>query len=79
MGLGKTLSMISLILHTKRERPAVASPKSSDCSFASAGTLVVAPLTLLKIWEDEINSKVYPGHLSVFVYHGPRRPKDPRE
>ena len=83
MGLGKTLSMISLIMKKKQlgetSEPQSTGEKRGGPTLRSEGTLVVAPLTLLSIWENEIESKLYPGNLSVFCYHGPKRPKDPRE
>ncbi|KAF5853212.1 hypothetical protein GGP41_001771 [Bipolaris sorokiniana] len=40
------------------------------------GTLVVAPLALIKQWESEINTKVTKSHaLKVLVHHGPNRTK----
>uniref|UniRef100_A0A1X7TXG7 Transcription termination factor 2 n=1 Tax=Amphimedon queenslandica TaxID=400682 RepID=A0A1X7TXG7_AMPQE len=83
MGLGKTLSMISLIMKKKQLEEAESEPQSTGESrgrptLRTEATLVVAPLTLLSIWENEIESKLYSGNLSVFRYHGPKRPKDPR-
>lgn len=42
-------------------------------------TLVVVPLTLLGMWEREIQSMVDRNTLSVLVYHGPKRTTDHRE
>ena len=77
MGLGKTIQSISLILLNPRP-PLSASgvdkstlPKSTD-----KGTLVVAPLALIKQWEAEIKSRVADSHkLRVCVHHGPQRTK----
>lgn len=83
MGLGKTLSMISLIMKAKQLEEAVSESQPTWESrgrptLKTEGTLVVAPLTLLSIWEKEIESKLFSGNLTVFRYHGPKRPKDPR-
>ena len=31
------------------------------------------------MWKEEIETKLYPGTLSVLVYHGASRPKDPHK
>ena len=55
MGLGKTVMLLALILKSKHEQP-------------SAGTtLVVAPLSLIAQWEDELASKT---NLTHKVYYG---------
>ncbi|KAJ3084919.1 hypothetical protein HK102_000513 [Quaeritorhiza haematococci] len=65
MGLGKTLQSISLILTNPSE--------DKKCKT----TLVVAPLALIRQWEDEIETKTKKGLLRVLVYHGSSRTKDP--
>ncbi|KAI1140954.1 SNF2 family N-terminal domain-containing protein [Hypoxylon sp. FL0543] len=63
MGLGKTLSMIALML-SRKAKP------SSDAKT----NLIVAPLSLLKQWEREIEEKILPEHrLRVWVQHGDRK------
>jgi len=37
------------------------------------GTLVVCPASLLNQWENEIKSKLKPGHLKVGQYYGIKR------
>ncbi|RMZ90012.1 hypothetical protein DV736_g2764, partial [Chaetothyriales sp. CBS 134916] len=78
MGLGKTIQSIALIL---------AHPKPSDTELENnkklkftpgidRGTLVVAPLALIKQWEAEINERVSSSHaLNICVHHGPKRTK----
>ncbi|WDK17683.1 SNF2 family domain-containing protein [Colletotrichum graminicola] len=58
MGLGKTISVLSLIVSNKSTTP------------GRKTTLIVAPLSLIRQWEDEIKKKIKAEHrLSVFVYH----------
>ncbi|XP_027933632.1 helicase-like transcription factor CHR28 isoform X3 [Vigna unguiculata] len=46
----------------------------------SAGTLVVCPTSVLRQWDEELHSKVTgKANLSVLVYHGSNRTKDPYE
>lgn len=75
MGLGKTLQSISLIISNSR-------PERDDPNWKKGlngverGTLVVAPLALIRQWEQEIKEKVSKSHrLSVCVHHGPNRTK----
>ncbi|PIA35393.1 hypothetical protein AQUCO_03500045v1 [Aquilegia coerulea] len=66
-GLGKTISMIVLILLQKHLQPA-------------AGTLVVCPASVLRQWARELDDKVTDSaKLSILIYHGGTRTKDPFE
>ena len=60
MGLGKTIQTIALIV----SRPSP-DPKCKT-------NLIIAPLSLLKQWEREIQKKLKPGkfQLSVYIHHG---------
>ncbi|KAG8532866.1 uncharacterized protein KY384_002744 [Bacidia gigantensis] len=79
MGLGKTIQSLALIL--TNSRPPVTSAMSATDKKAlpavvGKGTLVVAPLALIKQWESEIKDKVSESHkLRVLVHHGPQRTK----
>ena len=80
MGLGKTLQSIAVVLTNPRPSPhAAVSPDSTRRkipAIVDKGTLVVAPLALIKQWEKEIGDKVLDSHkLRVCVHHGPQRTK----
>ena len=78
MGLGKTIQSISLIL--KNPRPSKSDEsvdgKKKLSDTVGKGTLVVAPLALIKQWEAEIKEKVLDTHtMRVCLHHGPQRTK----
>jgi SNF2 family DNA or RNA helicase len=76
MGLGKTLQSISLILNNPKPSDPDAIAKRKLPSGLEKGTLVVAPLALIRQWELEIKEKVESSHqLRVCVHHGPQRTK----
>lgn len=59
-----------------------ADAKPSACAKgrAAAGTLIVCPTSVLRQWSDELHNKVAnTANLSVLVYHGCNRTKDPFE
>ncbi|WVW84111.1 hypothetical protein I302_106140 [Kwoniella bestiolae CBS 10118] len=55
MGLGKTLTMLSLVLATKKDKGA---------------TLIVCPLSVLSNWEKQIGDHVAHGQMTHYTYHG---------
>ncbi|KAG7446219.1 uncharacterized protein BT62DRAFT_103756 [Guyanagaster necrorhizus] len=69
MGLGKTLTMIALILATRDDHPA----------HFSGSTLIVVPLSVLSNWEKQIQDHCAPGTLTVCVYYGTNRSMSPQE
>lgn len=83
MGLGKTVQSVALLL--TNPRPALdAKPEHPKQKLPGKeigkSTLVVAPLALIKQWEDEIKTKVSRSHaLRVLVHHGPGRTKSSNE
>uniref|UniRef100_A0A0W0FH49 Uncharacterized protein n=1 Tax=Moniliophthora roreri TaxID=221103 RepID=A0A0W0FH49_MONRR len=65
MGLGKTLTMLALILATKKDVP----------TGFSNSTLVVMPLSVLSNWEKQIQDHCKENSLSYCTYHGANRDK----
>lgn len=59
--MGKTVQSISLILSHKSQDP------------KNRSTLIIAPLALIRQWEEEIRSKTERNSLRVYVHHGPKR------
>lgn len=68
MGLGKSLSIISL-LATDLQR-------SSHGSLVVAPTLLVVLPSLLRTWEAEFEKHLHPGTLRCCLYRGPKRSED---
>jgi SNF2 family DNA or RNA helicase len=82
MGLGKTIQSLALILSNRKPtaEELEANPKRKLTPGLDKGTLVVAPLALIKQWEGEIRDRVETSHeLKVCVHHGPRRAKSSRD
>eukprot|EP01105_Mastigella_eilhardi_P016431 TRINITY_DN3757_c0_g1_i2.p1 TRINITY_DN3757_c0_g1~~TRINITY_DN3757_c0_g1_i2.p1 ORF type:complete len:965 (+),score=241.35 TRINITY_DN3757_c0_g1_i2:292-2895(+) len=88
MGMGKTIEILALILTNKlpasAPQPIIPwDPDKKDDTgnvlpfVPCKSTLIVCPLSLLSQWADEIRTHTVPGTLSVYVYHGQNRVKDP--
>jgi len=70
MGLGKTCTMLSLI--ASNPCPTVAT-NGSNSRPEIKGTLVVAPFSLLHVWENQILCHFHPSSVRVCSYYGARR------
>ena len=86
MGLGKTLSILSLVVatlqHAKEWAKQKPPPQSTDgvalrCN--SKATLLVSPLSTIANWEEQIRNHIKPGTLSYYIYHGNNRCNDAKE
>ena len=88
-GLGKTIQSIALMLTNPRppipnaeegEKAARDKNKRQLPRNLDKGTLVVAPLALIKQWEGEIKERIeHSDALRVCVHHGPQRAKSYKE
>ncbi|KAL9711973.1 hypothetical protein Ac2012v2_005047 [Leucoagaricus gongylophorus] len=63
MGLGKTLTMLSLILATQGDQG----------HGVSKSTLIVSPLSIMSNWEKQIEDHCVSGVLSTCIYYGSNR------
>ena len=81
MGLGKTIQAIALMLtNPKPTAEELENSKRKLTPGINGGTLVVAPLALIKQWEGEIKDRVEKAHaMKVCVHHGPKRAKSFKE
>ncbi|CAG8521499.1 4910_t:CDS:10 [Dentiscutata erythropus] len=75
MGLGKTLQTISLIVSDASGGEFITTPSPTSPNYSKT-TLIVAPLSILGNWVDQINTHVKPDVLSYYVFHGPNRISD---
>lgn len=80
MGLGKTLSILSLIvgslddaLEWSKQPPPQATDNGTTLKRNSRTTLLVAPLSVVSNWEEQIATHIKPGTLSCYIYHGNSR------
>jgi SNF2 family DNA or RNA helicase len=69
MGLGKTVQAIALMVSNRSEDP------------VNKTTLILAPVALLRQWEQEIMTKIKPGRhrLHTFVHHAGTKKKNHRD
>ncbi|TKA82664.1 hypothetical protein B0A55_01475 [Friedmanniomyces simplex] len=80
MGLGKTLSILSLIAHTKKEAEAFGQkelPRSSEYLERNAKTtVIICPKSVMSNWQEQIKIHVKSNKLSYYNYHGSNRHQD---
>jgi SNF2 family DNA or RNA helicase len=80
MGLGKTIEALALIASTVDEAKQFGKEKlvrnsEDETLFRShtKATLLVAPLSAVKNWEDQMAEHLKPGAFTYCLYHGPNR------
>lgn len=84
MGLGKTLSILSLVVALKDQaeqwatgnNPSITSRAMPKCNPQNQNiktTLLVCPLSTTSNWEDQIKEHLQEGTLSYYLYHGASR------
>ena len=82
MGLGKTLSMLSLIVGSLEQAQQWGEQPAPDVDGAktlirnSRTTLLVSPLSTVANWEDQIATHIKPKTLKYYIYHGGNRIAD---
>ena len=83
MGLGKTLSILSLVVGSLNQAPKWADedppePEDGDIPLIrnAKTTLLIAPLSTLANWEEQIRTHIKTDTLSYNVYHGSNRSTD---
>ncbi|KAG2342905.1 hypothetical protein BDR05DRAFT_963717 [Suillus weaverae] len=69
MGLGKTLSMLALILATKKDIP----------TDYSKSTLIIVPLSVISNWEKQIEEHCVRDAISSCTYYGATRDMTPQQ
>ncbi|KAI3318737.1 hypothetical protein HD806DRAFT_548879 [Xylariaceae sp. AK1471] len=73
MGLGKTLQMISLIAADKELQRQPQEAHYGLTANSHMATLVVVPLSLISVWEYELDCHLHPSTLSWGRHHGRSR------
>jgi SNF2 family DNA or RNA helicase len=87
MGLGKTISCLAHMCGTLADATAFAASGDLSGRLGKDGnpldtvaplkctktTLIIAPLSTVSNWEEQLATHVKPGVLSTYVYHGPNR------
>lgn len=84
MGLGKTLSILSLVADTHKD--AIAFSKTPPQRLQngvelrnSRATLLVCPVSTVANWEEQIKTHIKPAAVRYYIYHGSNRMKDVKE
>lgn len=84
MGLGKTLSILSLIASTLEDAREFANQEMLQAGelarlqpvLTTGATLLVTPMSTITNWEEQIKAHLSEGSVSYYVYHGAKREMD---
>ncbi|KAG9530861.1 hypothetical protein KCU93_g2213, partial [Aureobasidium melanogenum] len=83
MGLGKTLSILSLICATLKEARAFGAGKMDDSDRVnenivrrSGGTLLLCPKSVISNWQEQIGQHLDKAKVKYYMYHGNKREQD---
>jgi SNF2 family DNA or RNA helicase len=84
MGLGKTLSILSLVVASMSEarKFAMCPPPiahNARLKTNAHSTLLICPLSVVANWEIQLKDHIKPDSVKCYIYHGPTRTKDPQE
>ncbi|SMR62739.1 unnamed protein product [Zymoseptoria tritici ST99CH_3D1] len=76
MGLGKTLSIMSLVAATQAASRQFRVTPASGALVNAKATLIICPKSVLSNWTEQIGAHSVPGMIKSYVYHGPGRTQD---
>ncbi|KAI4761519.1 hypothetical protein E4T52_07840 [Aureobasidium sp. EXF-3400] len=83
MGLGKTLSILSLICSTLKEARAFGAGDLDDSDQVnedvvrrSGGTLLLCPKSVISNWQEQIGQHLDKAKVKYYMYHGSKREQD---
>lgn len=80
MGLGKSLSMLSLVSSTLLEArdfgDEEAPVEAVELKRNSRATLIICPKSVMSTWEEQIKLHTKTGTLTLYSYHGTNRTQD---
>jgi SNF2 family DNA or RNA helicase len=83
MGLGKTLSILSLICSTLKEAREFGEGEldesdqvNEDVVRRSGGTLLLCPKSVISNWQEQIGQHLDKAKVSYYMYHGSKREQD---
>lgn len=78
MGLGKTLTLLSLIAFDKMQMKS-GKKRSRSSVVETNGTLIVCPPSVISTWITQLEEHTNRGALKAYMYYGDRRTKDVEE
>lgn len=83
MGLGKTLTILSLIVGSKSLAKEFGQQEYSEdeeqITHQTKGTLLICPLSTIVNWEEQIKSHLSPKAIRYKIYQGSNRTNDAEE